>query len=292
MKTKDINVRLIIPMGLPGSGKTYHFRQHYHEDDSHIYIDFDKYMDKPKSMFYVFADKYKTLTQYHCWHPSTDIDIYLDGLWLSSEKIDDLLSHAINTVNNWSNKDPYDSTDILFTVNEVKIIHFDENREACLNNDRYRREKSSSITIKHAPFEKEISKETIEKWKNAYQLESITVIHMDVHKSTLWELSFQNQCLQSDEWTLAGEWGNCWGAHGTLCHEEAKLFTEFEDFITKLCPDISHSNYAKLFNACCSVKEKHESGYYGSWKDYAYWTCDMEKLYDMMIGMNLISEYL
>ncbi|WQJ53387.1 MAG: hypothetical protein [Wendovervirus sonii] len=289
---KTIHVQLIIPMGLPGSGKTYYYQTKYKGKTGNFFVNFDNYSHDGMDVIDVLKDSVYKVLPYYVYDLKEDLYLYIDGLWLTADSVKFLINQYITEINTWKITD-YSTNNIFnFIVDSVKIIHFDEDRENCLNNDRFRREESSKITIDNAPFDNVLPDNFIDDIKNEYSLESALLINVPIHKATLWETCFENAYLQSENWTLSGEWGNCWGAHVDLEAEEPLPFTEFENFIMKLCPEISHSNYTKLFNECCEVMEDTETGYYGSWTNYAYWKCDKEKLYKMMISMNLISEYL
>lgn len=59
---KTIHVSLIIPMGLPGSGKSYYYQTKYEGKSGNFFVNFDKYLHKNMNVTDVLKDSvYKVL---------------------------------------------------------------------------------------------------------------------------------------------------------------------------------------------------------------------------------------
>ena len=67
--------------------------------------------------------------------------------------------------------------------------------------------------------------------------------------------------IYSESLSLGGESGNCWEKKWSISVEEQKEFSELDDFLIKVAPDISFLQYKRIFNHCVDKVELHEYDY-------------------------------
>ena len=60
--------------------------------------------------------------------------------------------------------------------------------------------------------------------------------------------------------------------------------------LSELCPDISFLKYKKLFAECVEICEQPERDYYGGCVTYAYYQCNVERLIELLLEMEIIKE--
>lgn len=282
-----------ILIGLPGSGKT-HYAQSANNGEKFLstfnsntcYIDFDKdYLKREKRSFTnVLRDSSFCYSIIH--HNANYNHWIIDGLFLTNETQHKLVEAIYN-----------ECTHYIFDNEHIKIqfVYFKEDRDTCLYNDSIRQQdRKAHITIKHAEFEKP----DIDSLSKEFSEIEFVIKEMDVHKMNKYESLFKiheswkkQDEMRSEEWCLGGTWGNCWGDGGNIGAEaQPSEFTEFDNLLTEICPNISMLQYKKLYRETVTVEERGESDYYGGYCSYGYYACDLKKLYSMLVEMNLIEE--
>lgn len=98
----------------------------------------------------------------------------------------------------------------------------------------------------------------------------------------------------SDRWITGGiGGGSCLDEgdedpHYSLNADAPLEFNRFDELLEKLIPDLSFFKYKKLKNVCVELKSDSDDEYYGNSTDYAYWECDLNKLYKELVSMELI----
>ena len=270
-----MNTKISIVTGLPGSGKTTLAKKMYEEITKNGYgkecilISLDNY---PKNTFNEIMEK---ILDYHSISCSNFI---IEGLLLTNDSIVDVLNAFTN-----HRKVKGDIT--------VDIHYFNEDREACLHNDIGRRAKSARITIQNEKYEtpdcEYISKET--------GLSCKLQKHIVVRKSNYDMFCDVNNIvnkekLLSDSWSLGGTFGNCWNDQlTTLSPEPPQPFTEFDELLERICPNLTFLQYKKLERECTEIAEYEDSDYYGGTEYRAYHKCDLRKLYNLLDEMGYIN---
>ena len=84
-----------------------------------------------------------------------------------------------------------------------------------------------------------------------------------------------------------------WRTGGTLCsydgwtsevepEKQPQTFTEFDDLLEKLCPNISFLTYKKLYSACVTIEDDYENDYYGGRQYHSRYCCKLNLLYEML----------
>lgn len=281
-----------ILMGLPGSGKSYFANHSQYEKPRDIfteylyYVDLDKYMCKGDTLEDTLVFAFNEVLTEKIWsYPITKRIIFVDGLILT---FDDL-NKVIDTCFNYFNVDKHNDS-IIFNIH-----HWNEDRETCLNNDNIRiklgnRDKSSSITIKHAKFD------NIEHYHRIhtadtpvlYNIIKHNVFKLDEFQYILNEYANEYNKMVSETWSGGGEWCNCWGDSGIIEEESAPEFTQFDELIQIICPNITYVQYKQVYGKCVDINEEDEFGYYGGYEKKYKYVCDLKKMYDCLKEMNVI----
>ena len=291
MNTRDLFIEILV--GLPGSGKTHYAEEHgAHVDEywngtttskdvSYVNFDFKDYKGKSikkvlgERFIHIINDDHAYIVKNH----NTDHWI-MDGLFLTNEVQKELVSAIVN------NK-------CINRPIKIQFVYYKEDRETCLFNDQNRgREQLANITISNATYEKP----NIEALKVDFPNIEFTIIEKEIYKMNLYDCKFKihghyadKDKMRSERWTTGGSWGSWTGESGTISPEpQPTVFQEFDDLIESLCPNITYLQYKKLYGQCVTIEEESESDYYGGTQYYSYFECDLKKLYEMMVEMNLI----
>lgn len=268
--------KVIVLMGLPGSGKT-HFAEEYKKEHS-LYnkwrvnlISVDSLMKKNRSgkkLEEVIAKEYMERSE-------TNI---LDGLFLTNDDV-------IRVINRLPEK-----------IERLHIHYWRPNIEYCLYNDSGRRSESSEVTIKNAKLEEPDAKRI----KEATGVQVVTVTTHNVIKKQFWrkiadELRLHvedGHYIYSEKWSLGGQYGNCWNSSMTQVSgdPEPADFVEFDDLLNRICPNISFAQNKRIYKKCVDTEEDYESDYYGGGITYAYYRCDLEKLFTILEENGLLDK--
>jgi len=209
---KTINITI----GLPGSGKTT-FCKNAANNAAHI-IETDKYIKKD------FAEKLK----YNLNNKIDSLyfnDIYVDGLFAETDDIIKILN-SIDSKKDFS----------------VVIHYFIPNIEACLWNDKYRRNVSSKITIENMI----ISKPNLEILEKKFTNIKFSIREHITMKTELWKkfaeknnVYLSGKYLESQTWCMGGTYGNCWGDQKySVSSDEPNEFTELDLLLEKTAPNL------------------------------------------------------
>jgi hypothetical protein len=264
---------LHILMGLPGAGKTFWAKKYaYNMNNSCV--------DDNRTYVISYDDNYKNMLDY-----SNDIVYYRKGyghiiadfLCLSTDNI-------LKFINSLENK-----------FNEI-IIHFWEPdvKKCLINDDERNRELKADITIKNTT----LIKPDLNEIKNA--LNKSTNIELIIHTTECKkiyveffeknEIDFDktSEIIKSEPWCLGGTRRDCYGSTSYINEEDEPIFKDLEETIDKLCGDISHSMFRKIYNQVVLSDEYEEGDYYGGRITYRYNYFYIESLYDILKEENLI----
>lgn len=283
-KRKRIKPLIIIHIliGLPASGKTT-FGNKFSRDYLNMLIKFDDYIKDGKLPAY--KDIWKKEFQYDTFYNSKTI--ILDGLFLTNSVRKSVLSSLIEHIEKNKVFDGYD-----YRI----VYHFwNEDRDACIHNDKGRRFVDSSVTIKNAPYEP-LDVDYIEKDLKvnivSHQVKNHTVI-----RATLYNKFFQTRgtiknpdIMKSEEWSLGGTCGDCYGLPLDIFSDSTPDFVEFDNLIEQVCPNISFIQYKNIRRSCITQKTRTEYDYYGGSEERAWWECDLKRLYELLKEKHLITE--
>ena len=278
-------VEINILMGLPGSGKSTWRIKNTPSINNRFYgrhssFCCDDYLWN-ENCTYNYG-RYKTIPDIIKRNLSIDNDsefVCIDGLFTTNAQIQEVIDVVHTCLPKFRNDEDY----------VIVIHHWKEDREACLHNDKYRRELSSATSIKNLLLED----------PKDYKFDSvlrIKIVYHDVVRKTLYEGVFEplslynglNGELTSNTWTTGGTWGDCWGGKGECDPDPQPEFEEFDRLIERVAPNITFMKYKRLYSECVEILNDYECDYYGGRRTTARYRCDLKKLYDMMEEMNLI----
>ena len=268
--------KIHILMGLPGSGKTF-FAKSFGDKVS--------YFDLDSNHGHITTDYILRILE--CYNEEV---IVLDGLILTSED----LKFLLDTILGWGERRK--------KFLEFEIHYWKEDREGCLRNDELRvkdyfsRDKNSGITIRNAKFDSpEVITNTLQSYPNLsfniqeHKVYSPSSLDLVIHKYSPRHVNGK-YVLTSKTWCNGGSWGDWRGNHGTVASEDPKEFTELDDLLTELCPEITFLQYKKICRECVTLETYEESDYYGGSTSNSYHMCRIEDLIKSLKEMNLIDE--
>ncbi len=262
--------KLILLWGLPGSGKSTYAKEMATCSHNRVYIlDVDKISKSHKGLALI-----KEVTKQIALLPKSNVTAVIDGLFTTNEQAKNLLD-AIKEVH----KQKY----------EIEIVFWREDREACLHNDRGRRQLTSEISIKHLPFE-EPAKELLEEF-------NIKLVRNTVKRKENWKVWVEenglgkDQLLTSTTWSLGGNWCDYnGGSESVSADPQPTAFKEFDELLERICPTITFLQYKRLYNNTVEIESYRHSDYYGGSTTEANFVCDLEKLYQEMVIMGIIKD--
>jgi len=288
------NIKVHILMGLPGSGKTtwakeYYEKNHNKKGDKRLIIDIcdlDKILEDYRMTYenMTMRDVIQHVISRNMGsafrsrpYETIEFEYIFDGLYTRMEEID----YTIDEL-----RKAREESGSYATI-DVIIHRWTPNIEFCLSNDSGRREESSEITIKNATVEYVDVNPLIEKYGGNF---SFCVEVHEVIKATERQkfIGKYGKEIQSKSWTTGGMWGDCWGNEGSVSPEPVALFTELDEILLKVCPNLSYLEYKVMADKLIHQVEKTSYGYYGSYEEYSYWTINTGELYDYLHEKNII----
>lgn len=198
-------------------------------------------------------------------------------------------------------------------IKSIEVISFEDDREACLWNDRARgRDKDARITIENMeitfPEPAEFKARFPEK---KFRFKTLPVVRAD--RALVWAVdsagvspySIRNRkpnqfapstkskplYLYGESWCLGGTWGDCWGGSGTVsASEPVDDFRELDELLSRVAPGITYLQYRNMARECVSTETYSEGDYYGGSTQHAVKVCDLRKLYDWLRENNLLED--
>ena len=270
-----------ILIGLPGSGKST-FGSNMANNRRAMLIRFDDYIKDGKMPSYdeIWKDRFRYQTFY-----GPDF-LILDGLFLTNSSRKSVIQSLIDYIEQKKINNGY-----CYRI----IYHFwNEDRDACLHNDKGRRSVDSSITIKNSPYEP-VDVDYIEKDIKDYIYDHRVKNHTVV-RATVYDKFFQSYrttsepyIMKSEEWSLGGTTRD-WNGSVELMRDETPDFVEFDELIERVCPNISFIQYKNVYRKCVTQKTRTEHDYYGGSEEKAWWECNLKDLYKILLEKGLISE--
>ena len=187
------------------------------------------------------------------------------------------------------------------------IYYFKEDREHCIENDLYRdREVKSQETIKNLllegidlealqlkfpKFQFVIEEKEVYKMKDWEKFAALNKIQLSKLEDPPYKQPNEKRYLVSDYWLTSGEtrsydedWNDSWSS-SSYCNDPLS-FQELDDVLFKLCPGISYLQ-AKKITQLVEIESYTEHDYYSNYNKQHH-TIDVEKLYDLLLEMELI----
>ena len=182
-------------------------------------------------------------------------------------------------------------------IQEIEIQYWVPDVEACLWNDRYRRDVSSEITIRNTVVEEPDVVEIKELCPKLDKIK-ITVVKNRVVTKEPWKMfadkykiSHRNGIVRSETWSLGGTAGNCWNDNMYTVSPGTPLttFKEFDDILLEVCPNLGFLQYKKVYNECVVSETQSEGDYYGGSTTEAWFQYSVPTLYNELMNMGVIT---
>lgn len=259
--------------GLPASGKTHFANTNwpnilYQNHDNPLYIDVD-YLSK----YHQVIGLVRQIASFINNIAKPINSVVIDGLFTTNQQIMDIC-------------DALDHDRFEFVCH---LYWWREDRETCLYNDIGRRIQNSTNSILNLPFE-EPDIQILGKYFKESKINVRKVQRKSKFQVWIAENDFSgNGLLKSSRWSTGGSWKNCWGNSGTVDADDTPLsFEEFDKLLEKICPSISFLLYKKIYAECVSIVDYGESDYYGGYRNFQQFQCDLKKLYGLLIRNQLI----
>lgn len=271
------NVKIIVLMGLPASGKSTFANEYKKKNPGTIILDYDK-----KAVCHFTTEKLICRTS-SIWDVSRTKIIIMDGLFLNSETVISEVKELF----------PFLGPERIDGLS-IEIHYWLENRDYCVKNDGGRRESSSYGTImtaKYAYPDKNKIKKELNEFLVDYdgEVKSIKTISHHVELKPEWQRFYKSNLVSDDKymysprWSTGGAVGNCWDSYLTpVSAEEPLEFSELDEFLESISPDISFLVYKRIRKECVSIEDIREPDYYGGAYYYQRWKCDKEKLFKIL----------
>ena len=253
-----------ITCGLPGSGKSTWAQKELKGSHDTRVLTVDNYRHKhdPRE----FADYIARQLPGHGYN-----NLIIDGLFTTQVVYEQLLTALVK---------------YQLTQQWVEFHLWEEDRATCLFNDQGRRDVSAGSNIAYMPLEAP----DLERLQAIYG-RSRVVMHKVVKKDSkhTW-LDTHGHTLKSATWCLGGEWAS-YDGYGGKVNAEPPLaeFDEFDDLLLAVAPQVNFLQYKKIKQACVTTQQEHHSDYYSNGTDHAYYECDLEKLYDVLVELGLMT---
>lgn len=264
-----INVEIL--NGLPGSGKSYYAVKRKQElaasgkysKDGVVILDLDK--------------KYSSFAM-ELNHAEY---VIADGLFLTNDAICKFIQKL----------ESYKRSYFEF---RYTIVHWNEDRDACLHNDFNRRTTDSEATIRSAVFEapdpEYIFKET---GINVSVKEMKVIRKPDVFNKidkTL-DSQIEGDFLYSDDWVIGGTTRGYDYDYNTVYDsvsvDERPMFEELYDFLEKVCPSLDIVHFRKLYKSFVKTETFEENDYYSSLIKQRY-MCNLKDVLKYLEDLHLL----
>jgi hypothetical protein len=267
------NVKLFLPIGLPGSGKTYYGKS-ICKNNFVEYFDGDLWYKNNQTLDEIISEVRNIL--------ETGRSVYMDGLYITEKVIDKILDI----------KSPLLKINICITYYSSN----EEDRKNCLINDKIRsRDKSSENTIIHAPrpFMPLLNDSRV------FNLNNLPVENYDFIDGLVTEADIYS--TKSEEFTTEGStYGTCWDEDGP-----ADMGTDYDDY--DLFNENSFKEVLKIFDLkvfdltretqfqCKHIVESlsdSEGDYYGGCRYYDYYEYNLKDMIKCILKFQFnIEEY-
>ena len=272
--------KLIILVGLPGSGKTKFAEELIAkgERENKVYDYIGPNLVELKKRLKDIKELGLEKVLRRNLRGSIRTDEILDGCLLSGED----LKLAINTV--------LDCKDF----EKVEIHYWKPNKEALLHNNKYTEGDNvvaelESVNLEWLKSETEFP--NIELIFHEIELKADYILFAEKYDLRLIsdgvERGKGKKYLTSDTWYLGGTSRDHDGGHYHSSGEEPLAnFDVFDDLLMEVCPTISFLQYKKLYSSTVTIETRTETDYYSD-SEYAFYSCNIEELVKLLGNMGI-----
>lgn len=275
-------------VGLPGSGKTTYASKLINEKGSTGFVINFEDIKRKLSIEHLNKKDINMLRSRVIPYSFRGNILIVDGLFLTQKDVE----YVINIFNK--------STKFgkMFTVQKWIIDYWFPDIDACMWNEKGCSGISQKDEFKQKYILEELNMDTI---RNNCNIEDITIRVHHVEKKPKYivmavENGLQNKDIKygkflcSSTWSLGGE-GYSWdGEPRYISPEEPCEFVELDELLENICPTITFLHYKKIMRECVSFKDRDSSDYYSNTRE-AFYACDLEKLYGLLIELDYIKPY-
>lgn len=293
-----------ILMGLPGSGKSHFAKetQEWYDEEFNTYsyiVDLDRtviHYDDEKTTQESMEEVFNTSGLDTYGQHNKVRQVIVDGLILTKPVLKHVMELCLEHTAKFSKTTPQ----ISFHIHK-----WNDDRETCEHNAGLRmmmdKEKNVTYTIKHIRFDN-LTDEDVESIlgdKKTPNIHISTITHHKVPRLSFYDVVLKphdnspkhEETMSSESWTMGGSCCNYLGNSWTMESEEPVEFTQYDDLLLKICPNITYLQYKKLYGECVKMDTWNESDYYGGSVTYGCWTCDLKKLYEGLKKLNLLENF-
>lgn len=281
-------INIIILSGLPGSGKSTYAELNYKKAYNNHIFHLDDFLDDKRKVSFKRFNEY--LGEHNIYYSGgkENINIIIDGFLPEIidriKVINIIMNHVIGS---------YRNTKLEFSIRE---IYWNIDREACLNNDRFRinRPLKSENTIRCSAFDGPIPLDTqLSYTKGVYEWRKTKFFYVKKYSKTEAVIDYAINMCSKDNYSYTA---NCNGNYLYSPWKRAEDFVnyefdEFDEILEKLDKNMSIFLYKKIKKESgIKVESKEESSdWYGNfYTTYMRYSVDLNKLKEVLKKYNLI----
>lgn len=273
--------KLLILVGLPGSGKT-KFADDYIAKDrgTRNYYGYmgPKHIELKSRLSEIQSSGLERFLMKYL-RGAARMSVILDGCISTNED----LKLAINTA--------LDSKDF----ESVEVHYWNPNKEALAHNNNYAKGSEpvlkdlESVNLGWLKSETEFS--NIELINHEIALKEDYILFAEKYGVALSsdgeERGKVKKYLNSETWYLGGTSRNYDGEHyHTSGESPLSNFDVFDELLTEVCPTISFLQYKKLYSSTVTIETRSEHDIYSD-SEYSYYSCNIEELVNQLFSMGI-----
>lgn len=284
MAVKHFN--LIILTGLPGAGKTTYANKNFSDYAEVMYIAYDDYKNE-KNEYTPIGKIIKKQGFFHNYNT-----IVFDGFIPDKEARIAAIYEILNATRKyWKNYCHSRKGDTVYF--DVQEYFWEPDKEACLNNDKWRnRPKSSKESIN--TWASLIEPLTKNDWDNNLgeifpedKFIDTKFLYTEAYDYKEGVIEYTKNYLTSNKSNPSILTGYSWNTR----YDSPREFIELDNILTKLCPNITFLQYKRLCRECEAkviIDERYDDYYSNEPSIYNYWEVNIDKVHQWLIDNDLL----